>query len=906
MANNLFPGANLAQTNHNNRRSDTSVRNAIDAIQDLLFDPQAAAKIYPLTLEHISHIANCDFGVFFIPEQDNKGEIARGSAQRLKLIYKQNSTPFISGKAMEHWVAHNLLPHKPVYFNSPLPGQYGKLLLAPQQIAAVAILPITVNDKLQAICCLAKSRGCFDNAQIRRLKPLLGSVVCALQTAESVKGNLLDLNQKISDNRFLSTLISTSPLAIMVVGQDRRIVMSNPNAEAMFCVKKLGDEYRENCLNGGDITRFLPKFEELFQWSKQQDRYGELSSNPLPRLWQDQIAYRSDDSEFIVNLSIFRYTHASSRYTTLQIQDITAIRENAEEHQQTSQQLSVLTQLVPVGILRVDKNWQCVYANDKWYEFSGLTQEESNGEGWINCLHSDEVKRVLECLREALQRGREFHSELRLISPLGQVRWVDFHTKVLFDEKGAVQGFLATIADITERLLHQERLRHVAEYDNLTGLANRNLLQDRLKQAFYTAEREDAEVVLMFLDLDGFKDVNDSLGHGAGDLLLRQVAERLGNTLRRNDTVARFGGDEFVVLLSVKDQQDPCLVAEKLIATISEPYFISDQEVQVTTSIGVARGKTHKTTPEKMLKQADAALYLAKKEGKNNYQCFSESLDKQEQQRIQLGQQLRSAMQKERFFLVYQPQASVADGSVVGYEALLRFTNDAGDIVSPQQFIPLLEDSGKIIEVGRWIIDEACKQLHLWQATGSFPENGFLSINVSPKQLLEESIISVILNACNKYQIQPQQLVVEITETAIIEKPQKVQKALQELKSIGVTLALDDFGTGYSSLSYLQNYPFDHIKIDRSFVADLLSDENDAKITKAMIALASSLGLKITAEGVADAQSLEVLKAYGANYYQGFFLGRPELARDAIQIAQKPRNVIPILHAAPTGKDRLI
>ena len=614
----------------------------------------------------------------------------------------------------------------------------------------------------------------------------------------------------------------------------------------------------------------------MFKWSNQHSRYGNEEPLTSPNVWENQTAHRTDGTKFIVNLSFFRYTHGAQRFTTLQIQDITALREKAEEYQQASQQLNALTHLVPVGIIRVDSNWSCVYANDRWHDFAGLIFEETEGQQWINAIHSDEVKFVLEELRESLSLGLDFQKEIRLVSPLGAVRWMEFNTRVLFDENGCIDGFLGTFADITERLQHHEKLRQIAEYDSLTGLVNRNLFQDRLQQAFYISEREDSPVSVIFMDLDGFKDINDTLGHDVGDVLLQQVAQKLINTLRRNDTVARFGGDEFVIMLGhSEDDNDPEAVAQKVIDAIAQPFTIGNNEVFVTTSLGIAQDTCNNSSPEQLLKQADTALYLAKGEGKNTYRVFNKELDEQSKVRIELANLLRSALKKNRYRLHFQPIARVEDKKIIGYEALLRFVDKDNRLIEPDSFIPILEETSMIVEVGKWVIEESCRQVRQWLNEGVFTKNHFLSFNVSAKQLLEDSTVETIRNACQNYGVDPRLLVMEMTETVIISKPQKVESVLKAIKSIGLRLALDDFGTGYSSLSYLQKYPFDHIKIDKSFIDDLENDSNDAKITRSIIALARSLGLKVTAEGVEDVSAWNKLKEFGADYFQGYYLGKP-------------------------------
>lgn len=863
----------------NNRRSDHAIRSAIDAIQSLLFDPLASTKIFDVLLNHIQDITDSDYSACFLADPQGINPIDACEIELLHPIYGAKSIAFVHNKVLMHWVKQKILPMRPTFFNAPIPNSYASLLIAPDKINAIMILPLINQGRLRAVCMLGKQHGDYSAETVRRLMPLFGSVICALQSADRVKGSILSFDQKISDHRYLNTLLSSSPIAIIVVSPDSKILLANPVANKMFCNDSITKE-----LAGSFIKTLLPDYKSLFQWSNQHNRYG--SDCPIlgPQVWEDQKACRIDGSTFIVNLTVFRYTHANKSYTTLQIQDITTMRENADEYHQASQQLSALTHLVPVGIIRVDSHWQCVYANDKWYEFSGLTEAESGGPHWINAIHSDDIKILLEELRDALQLGNDYRKEIRLVSPLGQIRWVDFNTRVLFDESGAVIGFLGTFQDVTERLLHQEKLRHVAEYDSLTGLTNRNLFQDRLEQAFYASERDKAKISVFFLDLDGFKDVNDTLGHDVGDLLLQEVAQRLLNTLRRNDTVARFGGDEFVILLGLNEKANVIeKVASKVIDAIAKPYMLNDQEVFVTVSIGIANGTYTNSSPKQILKQADAALYIAKREGKNNFQLFSANINQESQKRVMLANQLRNAVSNSRYHLLYQPIADIKTRRVLGFEALLRFTDEQDTLVNPSQFIPILEETGMVVEVGRWVIDEACKQLSLWQQDNKFPKDGFLAFNVSPKQLLDESIVTVIQASCNKYQVDPNNLIMEITETVIISKPQKVEKILAELKRAGIRLAMDDFGTGYSSLSYLQKYPFDYIKIDRTFVEDLLTKENDANITKAIIMLAQSLGLKVTAEGVTDQDTLSYLEKCGANHFQGYFLGHPEHADKAVE-----------------------
>ena len=883
MNNVTSPNYSTIKNQEGERRSDEEVRDAIDEIQGLLFNPRAAFQLFPALLKRLVSITGSDFGSIVAIEADNQVRTLADGVSNLRFFHSASVSGEFHDSVISTWINKGYMPKRSVFFNDPIPRSHCALLKKPTETSSICLLPVIIDGSIRAVFLLGKSRGNYSVDRLGRLLPLIAAVSCALRSAKSVEGSLFGLNKKISDNNFLSTMLASSPLGILVVDEFQSVVISNPAALHMFNAQgNLNDQHHQsmrqrNPFQGMDIRDFIPAYDELFQWSKQDDRYCKLKGIGSPKVWEHQSVTRLDGSIFSANISVFRYTYEQQQFTTLQLQDMSALHAGAQEHQNTLQQLTALTHLVPVGIVRVDINWECSYSNDKWHDISGLSEDETDGLGWINALHSDDVSRVLEDLRECLQKGEAFHAVLRIVTPLGELRWVDLNTQVLFNELGLIDGFLGTVADITERLTYQEKLRRVAEYDALTGLANRNLFQDRLQQAFYTSERTNSQVVVMFMDLDGFKDVNDSLGHDSGDTLLKLVASRLLNELRSGDTVARFGGDEFVILLS-DDNSDQYsdAIAAKIVNAIGKPYPIDGQDVFVTASVGIASGNHSDCSPEQILKQADAALYLAKGEGKNNFQVFNDALDQESKARIKLLNLLRVATQLKSFDIAYQPQANTKDKTVVGVEALLRYTDPSGNEIPISEIIPLLEESGLIIEVGKWVISQACKQHRSWLKAGVFSNVCTLSINVSPKQLLDESTIEAIIDSCQRYELSGR-LIVEITESVLIDKPNKVKVALEKLKSAGITIALDDFGTGYSSLTYLQRYPFDHIKIDKSFVIDVADDESNAKITVAIITLAKSLGLKITAEGVSNAKSLAMLEYAGADFYQGFYLGKPML-----------------------------
>lgn len=860
-----------------NRRKDTATRSAIDAIQELLFDPDASTKIFSLVLRFFTEISKSDYGVCYVSGKN--AELPVLPQTELMSLYYKDTPEFVNSSLLSTWVGQKALLNSPVFYNNPIPDELKSILNPNIDLSELMILPIVMHNKLRAICVLAKegSDHHYNSVLLNKLKPLMGAVMCTLQSAETVRGNFSGLDGKISDNRFLSSLISSSPIGVIVVDAQFKILFSNPSAQDLFYQTANSNLNGSNQpLTGIDIHRFIPHFESLFQWSNQHAQYGEKNEALGPRLWKEQEAIRYDGSPCIVNLTIFRYTHGNQRFTTLQIQDITAIHQRAEDYKQATQQLNALTQLAPVAILRVNNEWECVFANEKWYEFSGLDKDESHEQNWINAIHSNDVSKFLESLRNCLDNGINHNQEVRLVSPLGMTKWVDFSMRVLFSDDGEVEGFLGTCADVTERYINQEKLRHIAEYDGLTGLANRVLFQDRLQQAFFSSQRDHSIVTVFFLDLDGFKDVNDTLGHSVGDILLQKVSERLINTLRKVDTVARFGGDEFVVLLGANDHDtESLIVAKKVVDAVSLPYMIEDNEVYITTSVGVAQGNSVDANAEIILKNADFALYNAKKEGKNKFQLFNDELEAGSKERSNLLKELRTGLRNKRFCLYFQAISDSDSYKVVGFESLLRFNSQFNELILPDRFIPMLEETSMIIEVGRWVIEETCRQLSIWQSNDFFPSDGYLTFNVSAKQLLDENFVKHIIDSCIRFDVNPNNLVMEMTESVIINKPERVKGVLKELKSFGLRLALDDFGTGYSSLSYLQNYPFDIIKIDKSFIGDLSVDSNGIKIVKAIIALASSLELKVVAEGVETMFARETTKQLGAKFFQGYFLSKP-------------------------------
>ena len=488
---------------------------------------------------------------------------------------------------------------------------------------------------------------------------------------------------------------------------------------------------------------------------------------------------------------------------------------------------------------------------------------------WLSVVHPDDQGAVLKWLSGVARRGPST-LQYRIIRPDGQVRWLEDRARAVIDTDGAPVRLDGVSSDITERKSHEAEMAHLVNHDVLTGLPSRNLLNDRITQALAHARRSEQPVAVLFLDLDGFKFINDSLGHTVGDELLKAVAGRLADAIRDGDTVARLGGDEFVVvLLDIADAGDAEIVAQGILRSLVKPILADGQSLHVTASIGVSVFPQDGHNADLLLKHADIAMYRAKDRGRNGIQRYAREMSVRTEERVKLESALRGALEREQFKLHYQPQVDLKDGRVCGVEALIRWTHPAFGTVSPARFIPLAEETGLIIPIGEWVLRQACRQLQAWHAAGR--KDLSMAVNVSARQFHHQDIPQLVRRVLDETGVPPHSLELELTESALLYNADAVIDTLRELKAIGVSLAMDDFGTGYSSLSYLKRFPIDTIKIDQSFTADLPGGKDAASITRAIIAMAQSLDMKTIGEGVETYQQLNFLSVNACDVIQGHY-----------------------------------
>ncbi len=444
----------------------------------------------------------------------------------------------------------------------------------------------------------------------------------------------------------------------------------------------------------------------------------------------------------------------------------------------------------------------------------------------------------------------------------------------IHDKEGRVTGAVIVFRDVSVAQAMAQQMTHSAKHDFLTGLPNRMLLNDRIGQAIASGRRHAKQVAVLFLDLDGFKHINDSLGHPVGDKLLQSVAERLVDCVRGADTVSRQGGDEFVILLSDLSQpEDAAIMAGRVLRAIAEPHSIDQHDLHVTTSIGVSVYPDDGENAESLIKNADTAMYQAKEQGRQSFQFFKPEMNAQAVERQFIEESLRRALGRNEFSLHYQPKINIGTGAITGCEALLRWTHPTRGEISPAQFIPIAEDSGLIVPIGRWVLSQACEQAQAWMNSGLRATT--VAVNVSAVEFRDDEFLKNLFTILTNSNLDPRSLELELTESVLMRRVESTAAILQALRKRGVQVAIDDFGTGYSSLSYLRKFPIDALKIDQSFVRQIVGGEDDAAIVTAVISMAKSLKLRVVAEGVETLQELEFLQAHRCEEAQGYYFSHP-------------------------------
>ncbi len=569
------------------------------------------------------------------------------------------------------------------------------------------------------------------------------------------------------------------------------------------------------------------------------------------------------------------------------------VRERTEALRRSEGRLGSLLSLSADWIWEQDHTLRFTYVSEGIVGAAGIRPEEIIGRrrslGGGSFEAEPEALARYEARVTARLPFRDF--DFRMKRSDGQTRWIRVSGEPVFGEDGSFQGYRGVSRDITTTALAELKVQELARIDSLTGLPNRNMFLAEIERAIARTRRHGLPFAVCFIDLDRFKSINDTLGHAAGDQLLREMAGRLRGVLRTTDLVARLGGDEFVVLLEGKaGVADLGVIGNKMLAALSEPLTLGPALVQLSGSIGISCHPADGDDAATLLRNADAAMYQAKSRGKNNVQIYTSQLAEEASRAFELESQLRLALAREELLLHFQPKIDLASGRLCSVEALLRWNHPLRGAVSPGDFIPLAEERGLIVPIGRWVVQAACRQIRSWRDAGFTPVP--VAVNLSARQFASDTLVADIEDALTRYDVSPSELEFELTESALMAEPDRAAEVLERLGRMGIGIAIDDFGTGYSSLSYLKRFRARQVKIDRSFIHGLPGDRDDVAITQAVIAMAHSLGLGVVAEGVETSDQLETLRAMGCDQAQGFLLGRPmpagqlqALLRAAFQVA---------------------
>jgi len=714
---------------------------------------------------------------------------------------------------------------------------------------------------------------------------------------------------------WFKTVINASKDAMIAVDEQGLIRLFNPAAEKMFGVS--ASEMLDRPLDPIMPEGYREEHREFVRGYFAEGRPCAAIGNTL-----ELPALRSDGEQFPMELSLSSGQAEDRRFVVAVIRDITErkkihgqleqardefearVEERTRDLSRVNEKLvreieerkraeaalldqdSLLRGILhslTAHIVVLDRNAEIMAANEAWRGFireNMFLEGVSVGVGdnyldlCANFYPPDEASEMIDGVRSVL-RGEKQAFSMEFSMNLGaQVRWF---TKVVTPLDIKTGGAVVSVIDITNRKQAEEQLLYQAFHDPLTGLPNRSLLMDRLSQAIERARRrDDYFYAVLFLDVDRFKMVNDTMGHSVGDKLLKAVGRRLEACLRRLDTVARLGGDEFVVLLEeITSPREVIRIVKRMREDMREAFIIDGQEVYVSASIGILLSPVDYLSADELLRDADIAMHWAKGKGRDKFKVFNPRLRDQALEAMNLENDLRRALKKHEFFLVFQPIMSLSSGTVTGFEALLRWNHPSRGIILPMSFIPLAEDNGLIVPIGYWVIKTACETMVRWREKNHGARDLYVSVNISARQFAETDLFENIHSMLKQSGLPPQALKLELTETVIMENPEMAKAALRRLKNLGVKISIDDFGSGYSSLNYLQQFPIDTLKVDRTFINRLVTDKENQAIVQAIIALAHNLGMDVVAEGVELSEHSSYLSTVECDFAQGFLFARP-------------------------------
>lgn len=688
---------------------------------------------------------------------------------------------------------------------------------------------------------------------------LAGSMlqIFAVRAAAELERLQAERSLRETENR-LKTIVNSVHTGILVIDPLNHMIVDANDVAA----NSLGRSRAE--LIGSSCHRFICPNEE--------------GRCPVTDLHQELIndereLVRADGSRFSVIKTVSRVVLDGREHLLESFVDISRRIQVESELKESEERYRMLVENQSDLVIKCDRAGRLLFVSPSFCKLFGRSEQQLLGQPLLPIILQSGQTEEEELLPTATCPENSYYREYLSPTVIGS-RWIGWVLRCTCSDSGHAEAIVGMGRDITDRKEAEQTITKLAYHDPITGLPNRSLLYDRLKLAINRSERDGQGVAVLFLDLDRFKSINDTLGHAAGDQLLQQVAGRLENCVRSSDTVARLGGDEFVVLVSAVESDHAIgSVVMKILEQLAEPYWICEQEVYTTSSIGISLYPRDGHDADELLKNADMAMYQAKEAGRNTCHFFSPELNMRATERMLLESTMRRALERNEFFLAYQPQMELSSGRIAGIEALVRWRHPDLGTVPPAHFIPIAEETGLIVPLGEWVLETACRQAVAWQQEGHPPVR--MAVNVSARQFRQKNLGLRIDKILAETGLDPALLELELTESAVMENPDEAVLTLRQLKQMGITLSIDDFGTGYSSLSHLKHFPIDRLKIDRSFVRHVTRDQNDATIAEAIIALAHSMKLSVVAEGIEHDDQMRFMSHRHCDVMQGYYLSRP-------------------------------
>jgi len=671
--------------------------------------------------------------------------------------------------------------------------------------------------------------------------------------------DLSDIKEKEDSLRKLSLAVAQSPSAIIITDIDAKIEYAN-----------------QSFLNitGYEIDEIMGKNPRILNSKTPQATYDDLWAHLVNgKTWQGELINKRKDGSEYTELALI----SPIRQENNEITHYLAIKEDITEKKQAEIELGIAAIAFESqeGIMVTDANNKILRVNKSFTQITGYSIEDVLGKAPTLLNSGRQDRAFYSAMWDKIIQTGSWQGEIWNRHKQGMIypEWLTITARK--DENDKITHYVAIFTDITEFKAAEEKIKHLAYYDPLTQLANRRKLLDRLDHCVSMSARDGTSLALLMLDLDRFKTVNDNFGHLAGDELLQLVAKRISKRLRNTDLLARLGGDEFVVLLEdINHPDDAARIAETIVFELEKPFTLGKvNEVHIGVSVGISLYPEHANSVSTLMDHADLALYQAKDNGRGCYSFFSEGLTDTIRDRLKLEASLRLAIKQEELRVYYQPQVDIETGEIIGAEALVRWQTKDKGLIPPSSFIPIAEETGLILDIGEWVLQETCRQGRQWLDAGFAPI--ILAVNVSAHQFKRSNMREIVRQTLAGTGFPAEQLELEMTESSLMAQEESMVDLLSDLRSLGVLLAIDDFGTGYSSLAYLKRFPLDTLKIDKSFIDDIPHDKDDVEITKAINALGHTLGFKVLAEGVENQQQLDFLQNIGCDTYQGYIKSKP-------------------------------